>query len=259
MKNRLSFLAGGFGAMVILWLLLGAAAPAPIQRNQFTTNIVGALVKGNVGFDSAVNVTGTENVGGIATFTNTVVGRSGANFTGAINVGDVSFFTNTVNIGNWQFRADGSGGYVFNVAANGDFLNDAFTFFDDGHATLGAGSYSAAALLTVNAVTINSIPIGSGLIVGPSGSTITNILAGSANLDFPSTLGQTHSDLSIAFTGVGTNDIVSIGVPVNAMQVAGCVYMGYPSNNTVWIRFLNSGVVAKDPGPGVFKVLVTKF
>lgn len=220
--------------MVILWLLLGAAAPAPIQRNQFSTNIVGALVKGNVGFDSAVNVTG------------------------AFNVGGVSFFTNTVNIGNWSFAADGTGSNpIFVVLPNGDFQNDAFAFFDDGHATFGNATFTVGGLFTVNAVTINSI--GSGLTVGPSGSTITNIIAGSVNLDFPSTLGQTHSDLSIAFTGVGTNDIVSIGVPVNAMQVAGCVYMGYPSNNTVWIRFLNSGVVAKDPGPGVFKVLVTKF
>jgi hypothetical protein len=200
MKNRLSFLAGGFGAMVILWLLLGAAAPAPIQRNQFTTNIVGALVKGNVGFDSAVNVTG------------------------ALNVGDVSFFTNTVNIGNWSFAADGTGSNpIFVVLPNGDFQNDAFAFFDDGHATFGNAIFTVGGLFTVNAVTINSI--GSGLIVGASGGSITNILAGS----------------------------------VKEMQVAGCVYMGYPSNNTVWIRFLNSGVVAKDPGPGVFKVLVTKF
>jgi hypothetical protein len=256
MKNRLSFLTGGFGAMVILWLLLGAAAPAPIQRNQFTTNIVGALVKGNVGFDSAVNVTGTENVGGIATFTNTVVGRSGANFTGALNVGDVAFFTNIVTVGNCVLfpSGDGTMGQFYAIAA-GEFGNDNFNFFDDGSANLNTATLSVAGLLTIPSITVS----GASLIVGPSGGTITNVLATSANLDFPSTLGQTHSDLSIAFTGVGTNDIVSIGVPVNAMQVAGCVYMGYPSNNTVWIRFLNSGVVAKDPGPGVFKVLVTKF
>lgn len=257
--NKLCFVAGGFLSIVVLCFLLGAAAPAPIQRNQFSTNIVGALIKGNVGFDSAVNVTGTENIGGIATFTNKVVGKSGANFTGALNVGDLASFSNTVTIGNCVFHTTGDGtiGLFYAVAA-GEFGNDGFNFFDDGSATLGIGSYSAAGLLAIPSITVSGTG-GGAIIVGPSGSSITNILAASANLDFPSTLGQTHSDLSIALTGVGTNDVVSVGVPVNAMQLAGCVYMGYPSNNTVWVRLLNSGVVAKDPGPGVFKVFVTKF
>jgi hypothetical protein len=109
--------------------------------------------------------------------------------------------------------------------------------------------------VTIKAAQTNTV----GLSIGPSGTLITNILTASANLDFPSTLGQTHADLSIALTGTGTNDVVALGAPINAMQVAGCVYMAYPSNDTVWVRFLNSGVTAKDPDAGVFKVKVTKF
>lgn len=43
---------------LVLFMVLGAAAPAPIQRNQFSTNVPGEFVRGNVGFTNTSGVNG---------------------------------------------------------------------------------------------------------------------------------------------------------------------------------------------------------
>lgn len=97
------------------------------------------------------------------------------------------------------------------------------------------------------------------LTIGPSGGTITNMLTGSANLDFPSTGPVKTSDLAITVTGCGTNDVVQIAVPA-VCEITNTFYTAFPSNNTVWVRFHNLDTnTSQNPGPGVFKALVTRF
>lgn len=91
MKNKIYFVTGGALAVFAIWILLGAAAPAPIQRNQFSTNIVGVLVKGPVGFDSTVNITSETDIGGTLIVTNVVQ----ANNIVITNNGSLAFATNT--------------------------------------------------------------------------------------------------------------------------------------------------------------------
>ena len=83
---------------------------------------------------------------------------------------------------------------------------------------------------------------------------ITNgITRASAVLDFPSTAAGSASDLSISALGVGTNDIVTLGVPLSANVTNGTFY-AWPSNDTVWVRFQNGSGASQNPGPGLFKV-----
>jgi hypothetical protein len=104
--------------------------------------------------------------------------------------------------------------------------------------------------------------INGSVIVGPSGGAITNILTSSANLDFPSTAPTKTSDLNISVTGLlstDTNAIVSIGVP-SICWITNTFYTAFPSNGAVWVRFHNLDTnTSQNPGPAVFKVLVTKF
>lgn len=97
-----------------------------------------------------------------------------------------------------------------------------------------------------------------GIILGPSGAQITNILSGSASLDFPSTLTLTNSDLSITVTGTTTNDVPTLCAPFQAVQNGGW-YSCYPSNDTVWVRFNNYTANSINPAAHNFRVLVTKF
>lgn len=88
--------------------------------------------------------------------------------------------------------------------------------------------------------------------------TVTNQISANAALDFPSTLAQTNSDLTITATGAADGDPVVLGVP-NAAIVGGTCYNAWVSSaNTVTVRFNNYTTGAKDPASATFKVLVKK-
>ncbi len=95
-----------------------------------------------------------------------------------------------------------------------------------------------------------------GLIIGPSSAAITNILTGSASLDFGSTAAGTVSDLPITVTGVTSNNChVSLSVPWESASGGGS-FTTFNSNDVVYVRFSNQQLVnAVDPGPGTFSVL----
>lgn len=88
--------------------------------------------------------------------------------------------------------------------------------------------------------------------------TVAIVLSGSATLDFPNTLAQTDSDLTITVTGAVDGDPVDVGIP-NASANAGSCYTAWVSAaDTVTVRFSVYGVLAKDPASGTFKVKVFK-
>lgn len=43
---------------LVMFLVLGAAAPAPVQRNQWTTNVAGVFVRGDAGFTNTSGING---------------------------------------------------------------------------------------------------------------------------------------------------------------------------------------------------------
>lgn len=102
---------------------------------------------------------------------------------------------------------------------------------------------------------------GTNLFFTPTGTTrnkIVTALTGSATLDFPNTLAQTDSDLTITVTGAADGDPVDVGMP-NGSTLAGSTYTGWVSSaNTVTVRFSVYGLTAKDPASGTFKVTVFK-
>jgi hypothetical protein len=87
---------------------------------------------------------------------------------------------------------------------------------------------------------------------------VAKILKGSANLNFPNTLAQTSSELTITVTGAVPGDAVSLGLPAGAIP-ANCCYMAYVSvGNTVAVRFCNFSALAINPNTGTFTAIVFK-
>lgn len=105
---------------------------------------------------------------------------------------------------------------------------------------------------------LTSLTLSGALTVG-GGAAVTKILSASATLDFPNTLAQTSSDLTITVTGAADGDAVILGVP-NAAVMANSSYSAWVSAaDTVTVRFLNSGVLARDPASATFRVAVVQF
>jgi hypothetical protein len=83
-----------------------------------------------------------------------------------------------------------------------------------------------------------------------------NGLTGSGTLDFPNTLAQTSSDMTITVTGAAVGDIVILGTPV---QGANSTFTAFVSaTNTVSVRMNNYSALAIDPASAAFKVYVIK-
>lgn len=83
-------------------------------------------------------------------------------------------------------------------------------------------------------------------------------LSGSATLDFPNTPAQQESDLTITVTGAALSDVVSLGVANGSTTISSCFTAWVSASNTVTVRFLNVGLLARDPASGTFKVIVWK-
>lgn len=97
-----------------------------------------------------------------------------------------------------------------------------------------------------------------GLRLGLNGTEITNVLTGSATLDFPLTSVGSVADLAITVTGAASGDVVEVGVP--PASVTGIVgdFRGFASNNTVFVRFTPTAAT-QNPDSGTFKVKVVKW
>lgn len=89
---------------------------------------------------------------------------------------------------------------------------------------------------------------------------LAKTLTNTATLDFPSTPGQTNSDLTITVTGAALGDVVSLGVPFASVMANSC-YTGFVSAaDTVTVRLNNYDVVnAVNPPSATFRVTVIKY
>ncbi|MBK7883525.1 MAG: hypothetical protein IPJ81_06800 [Chitinophagaceae bacterium] len=94
--------------------------------------------------------------------------------------------------------------------------------------------------------------------VGTTRYEIARVLTGSASLNFPNTLAQTSSDLTITVTGAVNGDSVSLGVPNGAVNANSCYTAWVSAANTVTVRFSNYSALAINPLGATFKVTVIK-
>lgn len=123
----------------------------------------------------------------------------------------------------------------------------------------GAPASGASPGDVVLARTSGGVSRGAGVQIGPilGGSvSITNVLGGRADLDFPSTAAGAVSDLVIAVVGVVSNNCaISLSVPWESASGGGA-YSTFCSNDTVYVRFINNQLAAAiDPNPGNFTVV----
>lgn len=91
------------------------------------------------------------------------------------------------------------------------------------------------------------------------GTPIRRVISASAALDFPNTLAQTSSDLTIAMTGAALGDAVMLGVP-NAAVGANSAFTAWVSAaDVVTVRFNNYSALAINPALATFRVAVMQF
>lgn len=101
---------------------------------------------------------------------------------------------------------------------------------------------------------IQSIEVGPPTIPSTAGAVMTAV----ATLDFPNTLAQLSSDLTITVPGVVDGDVVALGIP-NACVLPDSCYTGWVSApSTVTVRFNNYSVGAQNPPSGDFRAVVTR-
>lgn len=88
---------------------------------------------------------------------------------------------------------------------------------------------------------------------------IANEISGSATLNFPSTNGNTKSDLTInGVTGVSEGDVVALGVPNGSVLDHSCYTAWVSATDQITVRFSNYGTGTLDPASGTFKIKVFK-
>lgn len=173
------------------------------------------------------------------------------------------------------------GSIVFAGASGIYSQNNANFFWDNSNLRLGIKTASPTAILDLGAsiAANSSLRIRAGVAPtvpnsgdvwhvspnlffndGTSTKQIAKCLTGSAVLDFPNTLAQNSSELTIAVAGATPGDVVSLGIPSAATaRPANTCYTAYVSaGNTVTVRFNNYSAVAVNPTAGTFAVTVFK-
>ena len=125
----------------------------------------------------------------------------------------------------------------------------------------GAGLSVAAGTLTAtlpqNLQTSGS-PTFAGLKIDATGTTIEAAYSASATLDFPNTLAQQSSDLTITVTGAAVGDPVFLAIPA-APDANSCYTAWVSAAGVVTVRFNNYSSAPIDPASGSFRACVFHF
>ena len=85
------------------------------------------------------------------------------------------------------------------------------------------------------------------------------LLKTTATLDFPNTLANAVSDLTVTVTGAVSGDGVTLGVPAASVPAGGSYSAWVSAPDVVTVRFTNSTAVAQNPASGSFLVVVTRY
>lgn len=92
-----------------------------------------------------------------------------------------------------------------------------------------------------------------------TGDTITKVVTAVSNLDFPDTLPQTSSDLTIAVADAVDGDSVSLGIPSSSVLPDSSYIAFVSAPGVVTVRFNNYSAINQDPTSGDFRVTIMKF
>lgn len=166
------------------------------------------------------------------------------------------------DVGIWRDSSDSVS--IHYKAGQGGFTGPGHTWYlgDTQYLTVRLnGAYANAVFTSVAPTNTFSgyLMVTNGIKVGLANqATVTNILSGSATLDFGSTSSGAVADLAITVTGAASGDVVSVGVPQGSATGIIGTFSGFASNNTVFVRFIPTAAT-QDPASGTFNVLVTKF
>lgn len=149
--------------------------------------------------------------------------------------------------------ATANGQTLRNIIVNPTFVNGAFTGIIQYAIDVQNGNVRINGATTSNSF-VKSGATSSDILLGDG--TTSQILSVSAVLDFPSTLANSTSTLTITSTGAVVGDVVTIGTPV---PDSGCLYYAYVSaSNAITVRFINMTIMAVDPASATFKTKILK-
>lgn len=163
--------------------------------------------------------------------------------------GDIIFSPLAQGTSSYARYVRATGNYLYNTetdnGANGRFQVNSTSWFNGVMKLSGVTAPPASYNILVHGVTdsaIYQIPVS----------------LSSAILDFPSTLANTSSELTITVPGAAIGDPVSLGIP-GTPDGSSC-YTAYVSEaNIVTVRFNNYSADTIDPLSGLFKIALTKF
>lgn len=128
---------------------------------------------------------------------------------------------------------------------------------DGNGAGLSVSAGTLTATLPQNLQTTGS-PTFANLTINSTGTQILAVISATATLDFPNTLAQTSSDLTITVAGAAVGDAVFLGTP--ATPDANSCFTGWVSAaDQVTIRFSNYSAIAIDPASATYRAVVFKF
>lgn len=141
----------------------------------------------------------------------------------------------------------------------GIYQKDAEHNFFGGNVKIGAGGDTPTATMALDVG--GDTYLAGAVTIGVGGSALTNVLTGSATLDFPSTGPNSGSDLTVTITGAIVGNPVHIGVVTDSMNLDDdLTYFGWVSAaDTVTVRMLNTGGGTHNPTAQPFKILITQF
>jgi hypothetical protein len=98
------------------------------------------------------------------------------------------------------------------------------------------------------------------LTVGTAGTPMVTVFSSTSTLDFPNTVPNTSSDLTMSVIGASVGDVVSLGIPPSSVLANSMFTAWVSATNVVTVRFVNvSATVPANPVAGLFRVMVTKF
>jgi hypothetical protein len=238
------------GAAGTVTTMAGVSATATNSSSGATvTNLCGGIFGTNAAVGAVTNSIGIAVGAKAAVATNSAIGLFG---------------TTTAPSGNWGIYNVSAADNAFagNSAFGGTTAPTAKAHIAAGTATAGTAPLKLTAGTNLTTPEAGAIEFDGANYFVTAGSTrfsLAKALTGSATLDFPNTPSGSSSDLTITVTGAAESDPVDLGVP-NAVVLPDSVFFAWVSAaNTVTVRFDNTSGAAKNPGAGLFKVVVHKF
>lgn len=79
-------------------------------------------------------------------------------------------------------------------------------------------------------------------------------------LDFPDTMANESSDLTVSLTGAALGDVVSLGVPHASVPITGSFMAWVSATDQITVRYINNdGISDHNPASGTFRISLTKY